>query len=490
MAASVETEPLPPQDIMATYPEPLRPTLSAPRHVAFRGANNKYLGWTKGGFMKFIYDDLTNPFVKHQVVNEETDDGERYVHIKCCFNQKFWRRKDNSSWFIVAGGRYPDSDRSRWSCTLFDRVYSDQDASVRLHLLQPSKLLAICETKTAHGDCLFVQADKLNEAAHELQVVSLDLLPEIFALLGDNGDYLAASSFQFNDYLQFDSTDIGSSAVRHQVMYRQDDGTMAVKSLGFGAFWEKRSPTVGEKSILGDATDYDPSQKNMLFRPLQVDRERVALICLGTNFFCRREETDTGHHFFSPVASMLEEATLLKVREAVIQRKVYSVEYDLKNIEIYDEVPLLAATVVASNKTTTAQTTELNLSRKVKNSRSWSNSLSYTTGIKSSFTMGVPSIGESGVEVSDSKTSTKEWGESEEDETTLGGNYSVTVKPGVKLTVLLRATQGKFSLKFSYVQEDVLSTGEQVKAIKHDGVFTGVNYFNIQTENHETPITM
>ncbi|GLJ39094.1 hypothetical protein SUGI_0797000 [Cryptomeria japonica] len=439
--------------------------------------------------MKFIYDDLTNPFVKHQVVNEETDNGERYVHINCCFNQKFWRRQDSSSWLIVAGGRYPDRDRSRWSCTLFDRVYSDQDASVRLHLLQPSKLLAIYETKTAQGDCLFVQADKLNEAAHELQAVFLDLLPEIFALLGDNGNYLAASTLGINDYLQFDSTDIGSSAVRHQVMYRQDDGTMAVKSLGFGAFWERRSPSAIQ-TILGDASDYDPSQKNMLFRPLQVDIETVALICLGTNFFCRREETETGHHFFSPVASMLEEATLLKVRETVIQRKVHSVEYDLKNIEIYDAAPLLAATVVASNKTTTAQTTELNLSRKVKNSRSWSNSLSYTTGIKGSFTMGVPSIGESGVEVSDSKTSTKEWGESEEDETTLGGNYSVTVKPGVKLTVLLRATQGKFSLKFSYVQEDVLSTGEQVKATKDDGVFTGVNYFNIQTENHVTPITM
>ncbi|GLJ39088.1 hypothetical protein SUGI_0796940 [Cryptomeria japonica] len=412
MAASVDAEPLPPQDIMATYPEPLRPILSSPRHVAFRGANNEYLGWTKGGFTKFIYDDLTNPFVKHPVMNEETDNGERYVHIKCCFNQKFWRRQDNSSWLILAGGRYPDRDRSRWSCTLFDRVYSDQDAS----------------------------ADKLNEAAHELQAVSLDLLPEIFSLLGDNGNYLAASSLGNNDYLQFDSTDIGSSAVRHQVMYRQGDGTMAVKSLGFGAFWEKRSPTLVE-TILGDATDYNPSQKNMLFRPLQVDQ-----------------------------------ATLLKVRETVIQRKVHSVEYDLKNIEIYDEVPLLAATVVVSNKTTHAQTTELNLSRKVKNSRPWSNSLPYTTGIKGSFTMGVPSIGESGVEVSDSKTSTKEWGESEEDETTLGSNYSVTVKPGVKLTVLLRATQGKFSLKFSYVQEDVLSTGEQVKASKHDGLFTGVNY--------------
>ncbi|XP_059066143.1 uncharacterized protein LOC131857508 [Cryptomeria japonica] len=371
MAASVDAEPLPPQDIMATYPEPLRPILSSPRHVAFRGANNEYLGWTKGGFTKFIYDDLTNPFVKHPVMNEETDNGERYVHIKCCFNQKFWRRQDNSSWLILAGGRYPDRDRSRWSCTLFDRVYSDQDASVRLHLLQPSKLLAICETKTAQ-----------------------------------------------------------------------------VRQHGY---WQlcRSAPS-----------DVPPGRRNH-------GREK---------FRFRREETDTGHHFFSPVASMLEEATLLKVRETVIQRKVHSVEYDLKNIEIYDEVPLLAATVVVSNKTTHAQTTELNLSRKVKNSRPWSNSLPYTTGIKGSFTMGVPSIGESGVEVSDSKTSTKEWGESEEDETTLGSNYSVTVKPGVKLTVLLRATQGKFSLKFSYVQEDVLSTGEQVKASKHDGLFTGVNY--------------
>ncbi|GLJ39098.1 hypothetical protein SUGI_0797040 [Cryptomeria japonica] len=101
-------------------------------------------------------------------------------------------------------------------------------------------------------------------------------------------------------------------------------------------------------------------------------------------------------------------------------------------------------------------------SRTVKNSRTWSNSVSCTTGVSGSFTLAAAETLGFGLQVSAEESRTMNWGETEEEEITFGGTYSVTAKPDQKVIVNLMATEAKVSVPFSYTEEDLLVTGQWV----------------------------
>ncbi|KAH9319350.1 hypothetical protein KI387_021119, partial [Taxus chinensis] len=186
-----------------------------------------------------------------------------------------------------------------------------------------------------------------------------------------------------------------------------------------------------------------------------------------------------------PTASMpahrtLESTARFVVEEPVLNRRVRSVVYDVDSADISQGQALILGTNTATNNTTNPATVELPFTYTDKKSRSWNNSVSFTTGISATFTAGVPEVASTSITISSEITTVTEWGGTEETEKSVGANYHVTVDPGKTVQVDLQATLAKCDVKFSYEQVDLLTTGETVVTPKTDGLYKGMNYINIR----------
>ncbi|KAK9906298.1 hypothetical protein M0R45_002633 [Rubus argutus] len=95
-----------------------------PRFVALKAMySEKYLSLTKNdpalptGFIKFDENEPMSPQAKFEV--EMAKSGNRLVHIRCCYNNKYLVRSGTSYWIVAAADK-PEEDESKTSCTLFE----------------------------------------------------------------------------------------------------------------------------------------------------------------------------------------------------------------------------------------------------------------------------------------------------------------------------------------------------------------------------------
>lgn len=459
-----------------------------PRYVAFKGDNGKYLGLGLhlddgySGVLKFGYDDLSSPYVKHEVVRDPSN--ESYVHIKCCYNNKFWRRHSPSHWWISAGEDSINNDQSSWSCTFFSAKLVDSANNVTLRSVQLNKFAARWRLGEQHqlDSCLYAGVDDEPEK-HCGVMIFYDLgllatLPKYVAFKGDNDNYLAAFWTESHEYLQFNTTDIGDGRVRHEVV-PVGDGTVRLKCLYWNKFW-RRSPNW----IWADTVQYDSSNTDLLFQPVKVDDHTVGLRCLGNNWFCKRLTTEGKTSCLNAGTPSLERHALLRVDEPTFSRKVYSIVYDMDTAYIYDLQPLVLYKATVTNNSDQHTTLQVSFAYTERKSTSWKSAVSFSTGVKTTFQTGIPFVVEGKVEVSSQLTLSGEWGGTTETQTTVTGTYPAPVNAGQTVEVMVKGTSAKCDVKFSYIQEDLLTTGDTVRVQREDGVFNGVNYTDVQFETH------
>lgn len=226
-----------------------------PHYVAFKGDNGKYLGFYMEdgyrGFLKFGYDDLSSPYVKHEVVSDPTNQSN--VHIKCCYNNKFWRREASNKWWIIAGADSINGKQSCWSCTLFDTKFGSSN-TVSLRSMNLNKFSARWRLGATHklDSCLFAGEDDKPDECGIMTYYDLGLLvtlPKYVAFKGDNGKYLAASCTESDEYLQFNTDDLRSDHVRHEVV-PAGDGMVRVKCLHWNAKCDVKFSYVREDLLI------------------------------------------------------------------------------------------------------------------------------------------------------------------------------------------------------------------------------------------------
>lgn len=305
---------------------------------------------------------------------------------------------------------------------------------------------------------------------------SITILPKYVAFKGDNGKYLAATRIDSCEYLQFNTTDIGDGRVRHEVV-PLGDGTVRLKCVQSNMLWKRCS-----NWIQADTPFPIWADKDFIFKPIQVNEHSVALQCFGNYYFCKRLTAEGKDDCLSPRTGTLESSTILRVEEPIMWRKVHSVVYDTDNAQIYDGQPLALSRNTVKNNSHQPTTLPVTLTYTDTKSSTWKNEVSLSTGIKTTFEAGIPLVADFQVEISFESTFSREWGETRETQTTLTTTYNAPVDPGQTVEVILKATQAKCNLKFSYVQEDLDTTGRVVESHKSDGVFIGANYTDIQYE--------
>ncbi|KAH9291188.1 hypothetical protein KI387_043081, partial [Taxus chinensis] len=168
-------------------------------------------------------------------------------------------------------------------------------------------------------------------------------------------------------------------------------------------------------------------------------------------------------------ARSLERSALFTVVECVKKkRRVTSIVYDMSTAHIYDLQAMVLASSTAANTTTKPTTLAMDFSYTDKKSQSWSNSVSFTTGIGFEFTGGVPLVESATVKLSTEISASTEWGNTLETETRVGSTYNVLVDPGEQVSIDLMATRGKCTVQFSYTQEDLLTSGQTVSYSRKD----------------------
>lgn len=462
--------------------------MALPRYVVLKSKyNNKYLRYIHEdvqihGFLQFSGEEVVTPYSKFQV--ERAKNGRGLVHIRCCYNNKYWVRWSKNHCWIVAGADEPDEDQSLWSCTLFEPVHVDGDAqTLRFRHVQLGHYACLWRLPPPYGSCLFAGStspdNDLCDVCTIIDWESLLILPKHIAFKGDNGQYLSARTIDGYPYLEFASSDIGDPTVGNEVFTTQD-GSVRIKSDYFDRFW-RRSPNW----IWADSDDSTTNNPDTLFWPVRVDKNVVALRNSGNNNFCKRLTTEGKTSCLNAAVSTISREARLEVAELVLSRNIYNVNFRLMDARIYDQSDIVMTTAEAINRTHEPHTQQVKLSYTETKSRTWKGNVSLKLGVNITMESGVPCIANGKLEISSEFSGAYEWGETESVTTEMETVYNVTVPGMTRVIVKMIATQGSCDVPFSYTQRDTLTDGKIVVYNMDDGVYAGVNCFNIKYETKE-----
>jgi len=458
--------------------------MALPRFVVLKSKyNNKYLRYINEdvevhGFLQFSGEEVVSPYTKLEV--EMAKSGGGLVHIRCCYNNKYFVRWQMDHW-IAAGADEPEEDQSKWSCTLFEPIFVDGD--VRFRHVQLGCYACLWRVSPPHDSCLYAGSPEPNKELCDVVTIidwdSLLILPKHVGFKGDNGSYLSGRTIDGHPYLQFASSDIGDPTVGNEV-FTTPDGSVRIKSNPFGRFW-RRSPNW----IWADSDDSTNNDPDTLFWPIKVGNNVVALRNLGNNNFCKRLTVVGVTNCLSADISTISKEASLEVEELVISRSIYDVNFHLMDGRIYDQHVLPIANGEAVNMTQEPRTIDVKLPYTDTKTSTWNSSVSLKLGVKTTLQSGVPLIAEGKIEISGEFAGEYQWGETETSTNAVEAVYKVTVPPMTTVKVSLLATRGSCDVPFSYSQRDTLTNGEQVTYTMDDGVYTGVNSFNFKYETKE-----
>ncbi|TVU26942.1 hypothetical protein EJB05_29518, partial [Eragrostis curvula] len=308
-------------------------------------------------------------------------------------------------------------------------------------------------------------------------------LPKHVLFKGDNGNYMAAVTppGTENVYLQFyvSPEDKLMARCRHTIEYTNDsDGSIRIKSDYYGMYW-KLSPNW----IWVDSSDITSSNRDTLFRPVKIGEGTYALQNLGNGNYCHRLTADYKQSCLNASSPSIGREAYLTVEEAVLSRRIFDIQYRTKEAKIHNEKVITLTSREAINSTTTADKMTLGLKYTIAKERKWDSSVSMKFGVKTTLQAGIPEVASVGIEIETEFSSTYDWGQSIQDTVEDSTDYEVTVPPSTKVKVSVVATQATCDIPFSYTQEDVLTTGETVKTTFNDGIYRGVNSYNVKIEH-------
>ncbi|KAI9114210.1 hypothetical protein K1719_014860 [Acacia pycnantha] len=397
--------------------------MSLPRFVVLKSNyNNKYLRYIHEDvqvyrFLQFSGEEVVSPYAKFEV--EMAKSGNGLVHIRCCYNNKYWVRWTENHWWIVAGADEPEEDQSKWSCTLFKPIYVDANAKkVRFLHVQLKHYACLWRTAAPYASCLYAGSENPDKDSCDVYTIidckSLLIMPKHVAFKGDNGHYLSARWIEGHQYLQFASNDVGDPTVGNEI-FTTSNGSIRVKSNYF------------------------------------VDNNVVALRNLGNNNFCKRLTAEGKTDCLNAGVSTISKEARIEVEELVILRQIYNVNFRLLDARIYNQRVLTMATGVAINRTQEPNNAEVKLSYTKTKSSTWNNSVSLKLGVKTNLKTGVPFIKEGKIEISTEFSGAYQWGEtktsSTRDTLTNGQQVTYNMDDGIYTSI------NPFNFKYETKQE-------------------------------------
>ncbi|KAF5940583.1 hypothetical protein HYC85_021750 [Camellia sinensis] len=326
-----------------------------------------------------------------------------------------------------------------------------------------------------------------------------------------------------HQYLHFSSSsDIIDPMVCNEVI-TTPNGSVRIKSHYLGKFWGRNNQNL----ILADSDDSTSSsssnnnnsssssvltrifigrsekgrnqkqkqennspESDMLFWPTKVGNDVVALRNLGNGKLCKILSSANGKiNCLSADVSTISTEVHLEVDETVTSRKIYNVNFHLRDARIYNRSILTFATEDAINRTQEPKTVDVKLSYSESKTRAWNSSISLKLlGVKTTIQSTVPLIIVEGkIELSGEFSGDYQWGQTESLTTDKENLYKFSVPPMTMVRVNLIATKASCDIPFSYEQLDTttLTDRQQITETIDDGIYTGSNYFDFKYETEQ-----
>ncbi|CAN6697644.1 unnamed protein product [Malus baccata var. baccata] len=527
--------------------------MALPRFVVVKSNHNrKFLRCMKGdgeenapaGFLKFSEEEASSHYAKYEVEMAKNRGNKGLVHIRCCYNNKYWVSVTGTHMFdnqvlIVAGADEPEEDQSKPSCTLFETVYVDpidkddddnnnnnnnngnnnadnndgdleDDSQVvqfrHVHLGRYTTLHNSSDALVLYGGSNAAADDPNNVESQDVCTVvnweSLVILPKHVVFKGDEGSYVTAHMADRNHmdhgddeedgpYLHFDGHDVCDPAATHEI-FRNPDGTLQIKNSFFERYWR----VAKDEWIWADAfnpTAGDKNYKDTLYRAFKLSDKVIALMNVGNNKYCKRYTW--GITGMCANVSNLSIYSHLHIEEPVKSRTIYNVNYRLAHARIYNyqnDTEIAAGEAVNFTQETT--NVLLKLFYKKSNICSW-NDISRVYSIKPKTNVeadGVPRItgGDNGAvkfEISGGEFKGEvQWGETETSETQVETVCMVGVPAMSVVKVRLLAAKVSCDVPFSYSRRDTGINGQvHVTDDLDDGFYSCINAFNFKYDINE-----
>ncbi|PQP96960.1 uncharacterized protein Pyn_18686 [Prunus yedoensis var. nudiflora] len=449
--------------------------MTLPRFVVVKSNHNKkYLRYLKiedgevdapSGFLKFTGEEAGSHYAKYEVEMAKSTENKGFVHIRCCYNNKYWVSVNGMDKFegdvlIVAGADEPEEDQSKPSCTLFEPVYVDPiddedddnkpDDKAEDDLEEDSQVVQFRHVQLGRYTCLHNDSDALvlfggsnsttddpnNLESRDVCTVvnweSLVILPKHVVFKGDDGNYITA---QMSEHYGDDDDGDGPHLMFHEWIWAD-------------AF----NPTARDKNY-----------KDTLYKAIKLSDKAIALINVGNNNYCKRYAS--GICALSANVPNLSIFSHLKVEEPVKSRTIYNVKYRLDHARIYITKLTSKSPREAVNFTQETTTVTLNSRR--------SAIATHEGGLNK-------------VEISDGFKGDVQWGETEAYQTEVETVCVVDVPAKSVLKVRLLATTASCDVPFSYSRHDTRTNGQvHVTNDLDDGFYSGINAFNFKYNTKE-----
>ncbi|BFG33226.1 hypothetical protein CerSpe_195000 [Prunus speciosa] len=468
--------------------------------------NNRYLRYIHQdiegvhGILQFSGEEVLSPYAKFQV---EVEVGHR-VHIRSCYNNKYWRRADQNSRWIVAGADEQEADPTRWSCTLFEFepiIINDTNFSqIRLVHVHSRDYLKISPT----NECLFISQNF--DVFTVIDRNALVIFPKHLAFkvnVNGIGNYLRVQIIDTHPYLQFSATNPTKQEKENKV-FTAGDGSVRIMSTFTKKFWRRnssRDDKISNNWIWADSDDTTNRDSNTLFWPVKVETNRgdvndvnvvVALRNLGNNNFCKRLTVGRNNDVVCLTADPPNTITpgpdaLLAVEELVTSRTISDLNFRLADARIYNrQIGKVMAIKEYENPAEIPASPTISLVYKDKRTSTWNTSaddVSFTAFIQTTLTSDTPYVVQDEgvrIRVLGNFNGDYKWGKRLESETTIERRFPVVVKPKSRVKVILRATTASCDIPFSYSQRDTLisQTPAIITCLKEGGLYSGESLYN------------
>jgi len=399
-------------------------------------------------------------------------------------NDKNWIADEN---WIAAKASEKVDDQSVWNCTLFRMDLTEDKKKASFYHVQSGK--TVCIPNSDWSRKMFLCIDHPTGTTKAISTIfdydKFVVLPKLVAFKGQNDLFYTNA---YNKAARFDSNDIGDLNIVCEILTTRD-GHIQIKAQRTNRFW-KRISKEWSNNWIGADDKLEENNQDQMFEVIKVENNIVALRNLGNNLICRSSELLGVDGVLAALGEGITKEAKLKVIEPVFSRTIKVLEYDIRNAKIYDLTPISNSSTPFDNSSKDLiQDAHFNFKIIKTKSTQWSNSVSVSLGVKTTFETGIPLIVKGRIEVTATASYEHQWQESIEETQEIGTVFSVKVPPLETAVGTMVASKGRCHVDFSYVQIDHLTNGDTIKTTMHDGVFTGVNYYNIRNSvNYETYI--
>ncbi|XBH59424.1 hypothetical protein VPH35_080700 [Triticum aestivum] len=214
--------------------------------------------------------------------------------------------------------------------------------------------------------------------------------------------------------------------------------------------------------------------------------DHFALQSIDDGHFCVRSTDDC----IAAGTGIFTKEARVQFEEPIISREIYNIQYHIEDRHrIYDSTNMNMATASAINKTSKENTIKSSLTITRKETSKLESTRFHKASVEASVTYAViPIVLDGSLKLGYESTKGTTWGKTEETEKKQGVEYQVTVPARKKVTLIVTATQAKYKVPFSYTLKDKMTNGEVRIQNFDDGLFYGMNCFDLRYETKEEEV--